>query len=109
MTGPADVRRVDPDRARSLVDHGALLLAVREDDAATAGHLGTAVPAPVGDLDPGRAPPGRTTVAVCRSDHAARQLAAAGVAVDDLAGGMRARAAAGHPVRRDDGSPGTVA
>jgi rhodanese-related sulfurtransferase len=43
-----------------------------------------------------------------RSGTAAIQLAAAGVDVSNLAGGMKAWAEAGLPITTDDGAPGTV-
>ena len=50
---------------------------------------------------------------VCRSGkraaQAADRLAAAGVAVRNLDGGMQAWQDAGLPVRTDSGAPGTVA
>ena len=53
-----------------------------------------------------------TIVAVCRSGNrsgsAARKLAAAGVSVYNLAGGMKAWREAGQPVIRDDGTDGAV-
>lgn len=113
MPGPADIPQVDPDQAQRLADDGALLLDVREDDEWAAGHIRTAVHTPLGALLPGQIPSGRPVVAVCRSGNrsgrAAQQLAAAGVEVYNLAGGMQAWAATGHPVTRDDDSPGTVA
>ena len=64
-------------------------------------------------LDPAMIPDDRVVVAVCRSGNrsgtAAFQLAAAGLDARNLADGMKAWAAEGHPVRRDDGQPGTVA
>jgi rhodanese-related sulfurtransferase len=52
-------------------------------------------------------------MAVCRSGgrsaKAAEALAAEGVKVRNVAGGMTAWMSAGLPVVRDDGTPGTVA
>jgi rhodanese-related sulfurtransferase len=68
---------------------------------------------PLGQLAPDQIPTDRITVTICRSGKrssaAATQLAAAGIDVRNLDGGMTAWAAAGHPIRRDDGADGTVA
>lgn len=64
------------------------------------------------ELPPG-VEPGSVVVTVCRSGmrsaKAAKRLHAQGVDVSSLDGGMTAWAAAGLPVRRDGGAPGTVA
>lgn len=113
MTNPHPVAQVDPAQAARLINGGALLLDVREPDEWSAGHAPEAVHVPLGWLDPLTLPRDRVVVAVCRSGNrsgsAARQLAAAGVDARNLAGGMKAWAAEGHPVCRDDGQPGTVA
>jgi rhodanese-related sulfurtransferase len=113
MTNLDPIAQVDPAQATRLIDDGALLLDVREPDEWSAGHAPEAVHVPLGRLDPGTLPHGRVVVAVCRSGNrsgtAARQLMAAGIDARNLAGGMKAWAADGHPVRRDDGQPGTVA
>ena len=44
-----------------------------------------------------------------RSAEAAKVLAAAGIEVRNVVGGMSSWVAAGLPVVRDDGSPGAVA
>lgn len=71
-----------------------------------------AVHVPLGELAADRIPTTRPVVVVCRSGnrsaHATAALAAAGHEACNLAGGMRAWAAAGRPVQKLDGSPGQV-
>lgn len=109
----SDVAQVDPTRAEELAAAGALLLDVREPDEWAAGHIQGATHTPLGSLDPAVVPTDRVVIAVCRSGNrsgkAAARLLAAGVDVRNLAGGMQAWAAGGHPVTRDDGTAGTVA
>lgn len=66
----------------------------------------------LGVLDPHAYDTTVPVIAVCRSGKrsgsAATQLAAAGVTVYNLAGGMQAWQATGHPVIRDDVTVGTV-
>ena len=104
---------VDVIEAHRLAQEGALLLDVREPGEWAAGHAPQAVHMPLGDLDPAAVPTDRLVVAVCRSGGRSGQatmvLRNAGVEVRNLAGGMTAWSAAGLPVVRDDGQPGTVA
>jgi rhodanese-related sulfurtransferase len=105
---------VDPGQAAELLERGqAALLDVREPQEWVAGHAPQARHLPLGALTPSAVPPGRTVIAVCRSGNrsgkAADALAAAGVHVHNLAGGMKAWSQAGLPVVTDDGTPGTVA
>jgi rhodanese-related sulfurtransferase len=113
MTATDRIAQVDPTETARLIADGALLLDVRELDEWAAGHAPGAVHVPLGQLDPATLPRDRVVVAICRSGNrsgtAARWLAAAGIDVRNLAGGMKAWDADGHPVRRDDGQPGTVA
>lgn len=104
---------IDPSGAMRLVDEsGATLLDVREDDEWTAGHAPGAVHVRLGDLDPHAFATAAPVVSVCksgnRSGSAARKLAAAGVTVYNLVGGMKAWQETGRPVIRDDGTAGTV-
>lgn len=106
-----EILEVDPIGAMRLVNEsGAILLDVREDDEWNAGHAPGAVHVRLGDLDPQSFE--TTVVALCRSGNrsgsAARKLAAAGVSVYNLAGGMKAWREAGQPVIRDDGTDGAV-
>lgn len=105
---------LDPRQAAALLDRGeAVLIDVREPSEWTAGHAPQAVHLPLGQVRAAAVPQGRTVIAVCRSGNrsgkAADQLAAAGVPVHNLAGGMGAWAAAGLPVVGDDGRPGEIA
>lgn len=105
---------VDPAAAQRMLSGGrATLIDVREDDEWAAGHAPQATHRPLGDLDPASFRPDQEIIAVCRSGRrsagAADQLRRAGLTAHNLVGGMQAWAAAGLPVRRDDGSPGTVA
>lgn len=107
------ILEVDPIRAQGLVDESAaILLDVREDDEWKAGHAPGAIHVRLGDLDVRTFDTTAPVVAVCRSGSrsgsAAKKLAAAGVTVYNLVGGMRAWREAGRPVIRDDGTDGTV-
>lgn len=108
------VPAVDPAVAAAILDSGdALLLDVREDDEWAAGHSPNAVHLPLGQLNPAAIPPGTPVIAICRSgarsSRAAATLAAAGISVSNLEGGMKAWAAAGLPIVTDTGAPGNVA
>ena len=110
---PTPQSDVDPTAARQLIDEGAAtLLDVREDDEWKAGHAPAAVHVPLGRLNPDDLTSDRTLVVVCRSggrsSKAAAALAAAGLQVHNLAGGMQAWERVGLPVVRDDNEPGTV-
>jgi rhodanese-related sulfurtransferase len=108
-----DVPQVDPIEAiRLLNESGAVLLDVREDDEWSAGHAPRAIHITLGSLDTRGFDPTVPVVAVCRSGKrsatAASQLAAAGVTVYNLAGGMKAWLEAGQPVIRDDHKAATI-
>lgn len=117
MTTPHGSSRLpdlDPEQASVLLARGnAVLLDVREPEEWTAGHAPQAVHLPLAQLSPGAVPDGEVVVAVCRSGNrsgkAADLLAAAGVPVHNLAGGMGAWSRAGLPVVTDDGEPGEIA
>ena len=105
---------VEPAVAAAVVDSGdALLLDVRELDEWAAGHNSNATHVPLGQLNPAAIPAGTAVITICRSGarsvRAAAALAAAGISVSNLEGGMKAWAAAGLPVLTDAGTPGTVA
>ncbi len=107
------VPEIDVAQAAVLADSGAaLLLDVREDDEWAAGRAPGAVHVPLSRLVLADVPADRPLVAVCRvggrSEQATAALVAAGRDVVNMAGGMRAWAASGLPVVRDDGVPGTV-
>ncbi|MDQ1533651.1 MAG: hypothetical protein QOF28_1412, partial [Actinomycetota bacterium] len=112
-TAAESVPEVEPDEGRALVDAGAVLLDVREADEWQAGHAAAAIWIPLGEIA-ARANElhateavDRRIVAICRSgarsERAARFLVAQGFDVVNLAGGMRAWAAAGLDVVTDDG------
>jgi rhodanese-related sulfurtransferase len=113
MSKPEQIPQIDPAEAVRLAHDGALLLDVREPEEWTAGHVPEAVHMPLGELDPTAVPHDRVVVAVCRSGNrsgrGAARLADAGIDARNLAGGRKAWAAEGLPVRRDDGQPGSVA
>ncbi|PRC42892.1 rhodanese-like domain-containing protein [Mycobacterium sp. ITM-2017-0098] len=108
-----NVPEVDPVGAMALIDEsGGILLDVREDDEWTAGHAPGAVHVRLRDLDARTFDSAAPVVAVCRSGNrsrsAATKLAAAGITVYNLDGGMKAWLQAGRPVIRNDGAAGTV-
>ncbi|WP_073946926.1 rhodanese-like domain-containing protein [Streptomyces kebangsaanensis] len=98
-------------------DAPAVLLDVREQDEWNAGHAPGAVHAPLSRLTAGSALPsavrGRPLVVICRSGNrsqrAAELLAARRAEVVDVKGGMKAWAAAGHPVVDGHGNHGSIA
>jgi rhodanese-related sulfurtransferase len=91
-----------------------ILLDVRETDEWEAGHAHDAWFWPLARLDQVRAelPLDQTIVCVCRSGarsaKATELLCSWGLNAVNLEGGMKAWAADGRPVERDDGSPGVV-
>jgi rhodanese-related sulfurtransferase len=97
-----------------MVRSGALLVDVREDDEWVVGHAPQATHLPMSRLarGPVRLPSDRLVICVChvgaRSAAVAAALAGAGWNAANLAGGMEAWHAAGLPVVRDDGQPGSV-
>lgn len=105
---------VTPADAAALQRTGALLLDVREDEEWCSGHAPDAIHLPLSEVTGAAARfEGRHVLTVCRSGgrsaQAAEALAAAGVDVRNVAGGMSSWAEAGLAVVRDDGMPGTVA
>lgn len=111
---PRRLPDLDPRQAAELLERGeAVLLDVREPHEWASGHAPQAEHLPMGRVRPGAVPDGRPVIAICRSGNrsgrVADLLAAAGVPVHNLAGGMAAWAAAGLPVVTDDGDLGHVA
>lgn len=109
---PSPVPDIAPAEAhRRALAGEVLLLDVREDDEWSAGHAAQAVHVALSRFDPAAVPEDLPVVAVCRvggrSAMAAQALAARGVEVANLAGGMLAWQALGLPVVRDDG-PGEI-
>ncbi|MFJ5305045.1 rhodanese-like domain-containing protein [Streptomyces sp. NPDC088350] len=110
--------RLTPAQAHERTSTGdAVLLDVREKPEWQAGHAPSAVHLPLGSLLAGASLPkaaqGRPVVAICRGGHRSRQaatsLAARGVDVVDVSGGMNAWQQAGLPVVDGRGRPGAVA
>ncbi|MFK4149658.1 rhodanese-like domain-containing protein [Streptomyces sp. NPDC004065] len=112
--------RVGVDEARRRTrgaDAPAVLLDVRERDEWSAGHAPGAVHAPLSGLTLGEPLPGaahgRPLVVICRSGYrsrrAARLMAGRGAEAVDVVGGMKAWAAAGHPVVDEHGNDGFIA
>ncbi len=111
---PAPVPDIGPEEARLLVDGGAVLLDVREDDEWKAGHAPDAVHLPMGFLADrmDEIPTDRIVVCVCRvggrSGAVASALAGAGFEVHNVDGGMLAWEAGGLPVVTDGGGTGRI-
>ena len=110
---PNPIPEIDAVDAQSgSADH--VLLDVREPDEWQAGHAPGARWIPLGDLERARLeiPFNKRVVCVCRSGGRSAKAAEAmigwGFEAANLTGGMRAWAAAGLPVVRDDESPGEV-
>ena len=108
------IDEVTPQDAGGLQDQGAVLVDVRENDEWTAGHAPDGVHLPLAYVrDAVSRFDGQQVLAVCRSGRrstkATEILAAAGIDVRNVAGGMAAWAEAGLPVVRDDGAAGAVA
>lgn len=108
------IAEIDPAAGHDLVCGGAVLLDVRELDEWTAGHAPAATWIALGELQAQAAqvPADRTIVCICRSGarslRAAEFLVARGHDARNLAGGMRAWAAAGLSVVTEAGEAGTV-
>jgi rhodanese-related sulfurtransferase len=105
---------VGPEEAAGLVDEGAVLVDVREQEEWDAGHAPGARHLPMSTIS-GRAdeiPTDRLIVCVCRSGGRSGAVTEAlvngGWKAANLAGGMQAWEAAGLPVVADDGRPGQV-
>ncbi|MGA5820259.1 rhodanese-like domain-containing protein [Kitasatospora sp. NPDC094028] len=114
---PPTPGQTTPDHAHQLARSGtAVLLDVREADEFAAGHAPGALHLPLIGLVAGAALPpetaGRTVLALChsgnRSQRAAELLAARGVEVLNVTGGMSAWARAGLPVNASRGGAGRV-
>ncbi|HEY7104938.1 MAG TPA: rhodanese-like domain-containing protein [Acidimicrobiia bacterium] len=109
-----DVPEVTPEDVGALLEAGAVLLDVREQGEWDAGHVPGASHLPMREV-PGRIdeiPADRRVIALCRSGARSRAVAealiGAGYDAVNLAGGMRAWAAADLPVETDAGVPGEV-
>jgi rhodanese-related sulfurtransferase len=111
---PAAIIDIDIAEARRLIDAGAFLLDVREDDEWEAGHAPEADHLAMGLVaeHADRLPGDRTVVCICRvggrSGSVAGVLAGAGFDVRNVDGGMLAWELAGLPVVTADGGPGRI-
>jgi len=105
---------VDPAATLRLLEAGAFLLDVREDDEWHAGHAPEAVHVVMGAVPDRTAelPSDRTIVCICRvggrSGAVALALAGAGYDVRNVGGGMLAWEGAGYPVVSESGDPGRI-
>lgn len=112
---PATVAGIDPLRAARLVEDGAFLLDVREDEEWATGHAPEAVHVTMGlvaeRLD--EIPAERTVVCVCRVGRRSATVAAlleqSGYDVRNLDGGMLAWEVVGLAVVTDSGESGRIA
>jgi rhodanese-related sulfurtransferase len=111
---PSTVADIDPTEAKRLVDGGALLLDVREDEEWDAGHAPEATHLAMGLVSEriDELPTDRTIVCVCRvggrSGAVASALLGAGYDVRNVDGGMLAWEAAALPVVDGQGGAGRV-
>jgi rhodanese-related sulfurtransferase len=113
MDAGQDPDAVDVQEAARAARAGeALLLDVREHEEWAGGHAPDAVHVPMGELRQDTVPRDRPVLVVCRvggrSAAVASALAQLDYDVRNVTGGMLAWSAAGLPVLRDDGRPGTV-
>ena len=108
------IQDIGPDEAVNLVQAGAFLLDVRENEEWDGGHAPQATHVPMGEIQnrTSEIPVDRTVVCVCRvggrSGAVAKALIASGYDARNLDGGMLAWAAASLPVVTDAGTPGEV-
>ena len=107
------IQEVDAEEAAAGREQN-VLLDVREADEWESGHAPGAQWVPLGELESARfkIPINRRIVCVCRvggrSARATAQLKQWGFDAVNMAGGMKAWAAQGYPVVRDDDTPGEV-
>ena len=98
--------------ARAVQADEVLLLDVREDEEWAAGRAPGAVHVPMGRLRQDTVPRDRRVLVLCRvggrSAAVAQALGQLGYDVANVDGGMLTWSAAGLPVVRDGGQPGTV-
>jgi rhodanese-related sulfurtransferase/glyoxylase-like metal-dependent hydrolase (beta-lactamase superfamily II) len=108
------IPEVTPIESADLLDGGAVLVDVREPDEWEAGHAPRARLLPMGQVleRVAEIPTEQAVVVVCRSGGRSaavtQVLRARGYDATNLAGGMRAWAAAGRPVVADDANPGRI-
>jgi rhodanese-related sulfurtransferase len=105
------VPEVDVAEAHRRIEHGAVLLDVREAEEWDAGHAAGAHWIPMNEVAERHAElsGGHSVVVVCRSGHRSafvtEVLVAHGFQAANLVGGMRAWAAAGHTLVADGNEP----
>jgi len=115
LFGGAGATGVDAVEAQDFLEHGAVLVDVREKREWDAGHAPKAKHHPLGHLSASmdRLPHDRTLVVVCRSGNrskrASKMLVRSGFDAVNLTGGMNAWRAAGQPVVNSRGKKGSVA
>lgn len=113
MSSTPNVPEIDVHEAARRAQAGeALMVDVREVDEWAAGRAAVARHLPMSALRPADVPADRPVIAMCRSGNrsgkAAALLAAAGVDVANIAGGMLAWQSAGLPVVAEGNLPGIV-
>lgn len=109
------VEQVDANEAEQLVEQGAFLLDVREDNEWVVGHAEPATHVPMGQIPDGHAgvlPRDNRVVVVCRSGNRSQRVAQflqqAGYDAVNLAGGMKAWQESGRAVVTEAGDAGQV-
>lgn len=106
---------VAPERAREMIDDGAVILDVREHHEWNAGHAPGARHLPLGQVRNSleHIPCDCTVIVVCRSGHRSaegvRALREAGIDAVNLHGGMHAWSSLGLPIETPDGRKGKIA
>lgn len=114
MDGTAQVPQLTPAQGMALLERGALLIDVREDDEWQAGHAPEAMHIPLDQLGVriSEVDAARALLIICRSgrrsDLAAAALCHAGYQAANLSGGMQAWQQAGGAIVASDGGPGAV-
>lgn len=113
MTNDAEID-INPAQALELVEGGAVLLDVREDDEWVAGHAPQAIHVAMSRIggEYTQLPTNTPIVCVChlggRSSSVAENLRRVGLDARNLSGGMDAWASSGLAVVDEAGNPGTV-
>lgn len=106
------LRSISPQQAKQLIDNGAVLIDIREQDEHAREHIPQAQLRPVSSLEPGKLETGSASQVVfhCKSgnrtmSHAARLAAATQCEAYILEGGLEAWKRAGLPVKADSSQP----
>lgn len=113
MTEPRQLHEISAQEAVELIETGAVLVDVREDDEWQAGHAPQAIHIAMSRFTRAEAeqlPTDRPVICVChiggRSASVGTALAAQGLDAHNLSGGMRAWQQSGLPVVDAHGAPG---